>query len=398
MQSTGNTPTSLALSAPVPLESAAAAFLPNGDALYLDCAAQGPRLQSVHAAGLAAFEAVPWPWMRTPPTVSEQREQLRALLARLFDGDENAVALVPSAAHGLAAAANSLPLDAGDTVLVLDGQFPSNLMCWQQRCADTGARLSGVRREAGQNWTGAVLDAIAAEPRLRIAALPQVRWDVGATLDLDRICVALQARGAFLVLDLSQSLGVLVPELARWRPDFVVSVGFKWLLGARGQACLWAAPRWREHGRPIEHHWCARNPGPDWRFPLHLDIPWASGARRFDAGGLDDPVRLAMAIAGLEQVLAWGPTAIANALGERTRCLEDALDHAGLGAWIVRNHASHIMALQPPAEILSTAQQALREANIICTCRHGRLRIAPHLHVFANDMLRVADALAPFAS
>ncbi len=386
-------------SAPSPetLGAAVAAFMPHGDVLYLDCAAQGPRLHAVHAAGLAAFEAAARPWQRGSSTADEQREQLRKLLARLFDDDPQAVALVPSAAHGLSAAANSLPLGADDAVLVLDGQFPSNLLCWQQRCADTGARLCGVVRADDQDWTSAVLDAIAGEPRLRIAALPHVRWDDGAVLDLDRISAALRVRGVFLVLDLSQSLGVLAPDLGRWRPDFVMSVGFKWLLGALGLACLWAAPRWRDAGRPIEHHWYARDSGPDWRFPVHADIPWASGARRFDAGGLDDPVRLAMAIAGVKQVLAWDPSAIAEALAERTRTLHDALDRVGLAAWSTRDHAPHLMALQPPAGILLAAHQALRDANIICTCRFGRLRIAPHLHVASSDMSRVADALALFA-
>jgi len=383
--------------APAPLDAAATAFVPHGDVLYLDCAAQGPRLQAVHAAGLAAYEAAARPWQRVSPTPPEQREQLRALLARLFDGEADAVALVPSAAHGLAAAANSLPLGEGDAVLVLDGQFPSNLLCWQQRCADTGARLCGVSRTQGQDWTGAVLDAIAAQPRLRIAALPHVRWDDGSTLDLDRIAAALQARGIFLVLDLSQSLGVLAPDMARWRPEFAVSVGYKWLLGVHGLACLWAAPRWRDQGRPIEHHWCARDPGPEWRFPVQADTPWAAGARRFDAGGLDDPVRLSMAMAGLEQLLAWGPAAIASALGERTRALHDALDRAGLGAWAARDHAPHLMALKPPAANLPVVYETLRDARIACTCRYGVLRLAPHLHVAAGELSRVADALARFA-
>ncbi len=397
MPRAGTPPTPPAAPTPVPLDAAAAAFLPHGEVLYLDCAAQGPRLHAVHAAGLAAYEAVSRPWQQASPTAPQQREQLRTLLARLFDADADAVALVPSAAHGLAAAANSLPLDEDDAVLVLEGQFPSNLLCWQQRCADTGARLCGVSRAQGQDWTGAVLDAIAAQPRLRIAALPQVRWDDGATLDLDRISAALQARGIRLVLDLSQSLGVLAPDLARWRPVFVVSVGYKWLLGVHGLACLWAAPRWREQGRPIEHHWYARDPGPEWRFPVQADTPWASGARRFDAGGLDDPVRLSMAIAGLEQVLAWDPAAIAAALGERTRALHGALDHAGLGAWAARDHAPHLMALQPPAGIVTAVHEALRDALIACTCRYGRLRIAPHLHVPTGDLSRVAKALARFA-
>lgn len=397
MHSAATLATPLPTPAPVSLGKAAAACMPHGDVLYLDCAAQGPRLHAVHAAGLAALDSAARPWQRVSPTPYEQRELLRKLLARLFDSDAEAVALVPSAAHGLAAAANSLPLGTDDAVLVLDGQFPSNLLCWQQRCADIGARLCGVSRADDQDWTRAVLDAIAAEPRLRIAALPQVRRDDGAMLDLDRISAALQARGVFLVLDLSQSLGVLAPEVTRWRPDFVVSVGLKWLLGARGLACLWAAPRWRERGRPIEHHWYARNPGPDWRFPVQSEIPWASGARRFDAGGLDDPVRLAMAIVGLEQVLAWDSNAIAMMLGESTRALHDALDSVGLTAWSTRDHAPHLLALQPPEGILLAAHEALRDANIICTCRYGRLRLAPHLHVATSEMSRVADALALFA-
>ena len=83
----------------------------------------------------AAFEAVARPWQRVFPTPPEQRETLRTLLSHLFDGEPDGVALVPSAAFGLATAANSLPLETGDSVLVLEGQFPSNLLCWQQRCA-----------------------------------------------------------------------------------------------------------------------------------------------------------------------------------------------------------------------------------------------------------------------
>lgn len=381
----------------VPLSSAADAFVMQGDAVYLDCAAQGPRLRAAHAAGLAAFEAVARPWQRVSPTPPEQRETLRALLSQLFDGEPDGVALVPSAAFGLATAANSLPLQAGDSVLVLEGQFPSNLLCWQQRCTETGARMRGVSRAAGQDWTDAVLAAIADEPRLRIATLPQVRWDDGAVLDLDRICAALHEREVSVVLDLSQSLGIAAPDIERWQPDFIVSVGYKWLLGARGLACLWAAPRWREHGRPIEHHWIARDGGPDWRFDMQTAAPFAGGARRFDAGGLDDPIRLAIAIAGLEQVLAWEPARIAAALGERTAALHEALDDAGLSAWATRDHAPHLMALVPPTASLAAADAALREANISSTCRHGRLRIAPHLHVATGDMARVAGALSRVA-
>jgi len=381
---------------PIP-RSAADAFVSDEGVLYLDCASQGPRLRAVHDAAMAAMELTARPWNAPPVSPQDLREQLRQRVARLFDDDAEGIALVPSAAYGLATAARSLPLAPGEEVLVLDGQFPSNLLCWQQRCAEVGANLHGVCREGGQDWTDAVLAAIDRSPQLRIASLPQVRWDDGAMLDLDRICPALQARGIALVLDLSQSLGVLPVDLARWRPEFVASVGYKWLLGARGLACLWVAPRWRTQGSPIENHWYGRDAGPEWRFALAPVTPFAAGARRFDAGGLDGLVPLAMAMAGIDQVLEWQPAHIATALKACTDALDQQLDEAGLSEWKSPAHAPHITALRPPAGRLDAVHAALKQARIACTSRYGLLRIAPHLQVAPADMARVAEAAARIA-
>lgn len=376
------------------IQLACDAFVADEGVLYLDCASQGPRLRSAHDAAMAAMELSARPWNAPPVTPQVLREQLRHCLARLFDDNADAVALVPSAAYGLATAARNLPLGPGDDVLVLDGQFPSNLLCWQQRCDEVGARLRGVHREAGQDWTGAVLAAIEDSPRLRIATLPQVRWDDGTVLDLDRISAALQSRGIALVLDLSQSLGVLPVDVARWRPEFVASVGYKWLLGARGLASLWVAPRWRTQGVPIECHWYGRDAGPEWRFALAPATPFAAGARRFDGGGLDGLVPLSMALAAIDQVLAWQPVRIATALHACTRALDACLDQAGLSDWKTPGHAPHITALRPPADRLEATHLALKQARIACTNRYGLLRIAPHLHATPADMARVAEAAA----
>lgn len=378
----------------VPLESARKAFIADEGVLYLDAAAQGPRLRAVHDAALAAMETSARPWNAPPRPPQDLREDLRHQLAQLFDGQADGVALVPSAAHGLAIAAANLPLSPGDEVLVLEGQFPSNLLGWQQRCADTGATLRGIGREPGQGWTDAVLAALDQHPRIRIATLPQVRWDDGALLDLDVVAEALRARGIALVLDLSQSLGVLPADIARWQPEFVASVGYKWLLGSRGLACLWAAPRWRAHGRPLEHHWYAYDGGADWRFAVDARAPHAAGARRYDGGGLDGLVSVSMAVAAMAQVLHWQPERIAAALDQRTRALGDALAAVGLREWATTGHAPHLVALTPPPERLQALQAALRADRIACTCRHGRLRVAPHLQVTADDMKRVAETLA----
>ena len=275
-----------ALPLPPPGEALREAFLLPPDRLYLDCAAHAPRLRAVQTAAEAMLtEEARRPWTQDWEGLLAMIERVRAAAAALFDGDADGVALVPSVGYALSVAAANVPLASGEAVLVLAGPFPSNLLPWQQRCADTGARLHVVD-DPGDDWTQAILEALHAQAAIRGLALPQAYWRDGRLLDLDRIADAAQARGAWLVLDLSQSLGALPADLARWRPAFVASAGYKWLLGADGLAFLWAAPHWRTHGRPLEHSWFNRVAREDWRFPLDRPADWLDGARRFDGSGL----------------------------------------------------------------------------------------------------------------
>jgi selenocysteine lyase/cysteine desulfurase len=366
--------------------------LPPG-ALYLDSAAHAPLLRGVRDAAAAALAGSNAPWMPDAATWDACVERVRALAAAWFDGNAHGVAFIPSVAYGIATAANNLPLQRGESVLVLDHQFPSNLLAWQQHCAQSDATIVVARREPAQDWTDAVLVALERHPGIRIAALPQVHWHDGAQLDLDTIAPRVRASGAALVLDLSQSLGVLATDFARWQPDFVASVGYKWLLGSAGLSVLWVAPHWRRHGRPVEQHWCARE-DTVWHSDPAIPPAYRRGARRFDAGGILEPQRVAMFEAALTQLKAWGADTVLAHLRAMTTTLDAALDESGLGAWNTPAHAPHFTGLRPPPAQFDAVAAALRAANVICTARYGTLRIAPHLHVGEDDMRRCVAVMA----
>src|SRR3546814_14806422 len=112
-------------------------------------------------------------------------------------------------------------------------------------------------------------------------------------------------------------------------------------------------------------HWSARDAGDGWRGPSEAPPPSRRGARRFDAGELDEPLPLAMAAAGLEQVLAWGVPGIAAALGELPRALDDALDANGLSKSKTTGHSPHTTPLRPPAARLdgSAARRVRKECG-----------------------------------
>ena len=378
-------------------EERAAFALPAAPALYLDTAAHAPMLRAARDAGVAARAAGNRPWKPDESAWEARIERARALAAAWFDGDPDGVAFVPSVAYGVASAARNLPLARGEAVLVLENQFPSNLLAWQERCLQAGARIVAARRERGQDWTQAVLAAADAHPQLRIAALPQAHWHDGALLDLDAIATTLRRRGIALVLDLSQSLGALPADVARWQPDFVVSVGYKWLLGPTGLGLLWAAPPWRARGIAIEQHWSARDARDVWRSDPEVLPRLRDGARRFDGGGLFDPLRLGMFEAAQAQLRRWRPARVLDHLRGLLVALDDGLDARGLGDWKTPRHAPHLCGVRPPAQRFEAVAAALRDAGIECTARYGALRIAPHLHVSQADIARCVEVLAAAA-
>lgn len=373
---------------PVPLHAARDAFVLPQRRLYVDFAAQNLRLHRAHAVAQAALEALTRPWENDWHAWAAQAERVRAQAALLFDGEADGVAFVPSAAYGLALAARALPLAADEAVLVLDDAFPSNLLPWQQRCRERGARLVAVRR--GTDATEAVLEAIERTPALRTVAVEHAHWHDGARLDLDTIAAACQTRGIALVLDLSQSLGAMPADIARWRPAFAVTVGYKWLLGMHGLCVLWASPHWRNHATPLEAHWSAHEARADWSFDAARDNASRPGARRFDAGEIVDALRLSVAEVGFAQLHAWGIDAIATRLGTLTARLRSQLDD---GFDAPRDGAPHLIGLRPRRATADACMHALRNERVVCTARFGVLRIAPHLHVDEADIDRVASVL-----
>lgn len=363
------------------------------DMLYLDSAAHGPPLKAVRAAAVGALQDTTTSWFGGSHW-RDDVERVRSLAAQLFDGAADGIAMIPSAAYGLSVAACNVPLQAGQSVLVLEGQFPSNLLPWQQRCAEVGASLVFARRVDGQDWTTAVLDALDANPGIRVLALPQAHWHDGSLLDLAMISKRARAGDARLVLDLSQSLGVMPVEIEAWQPDFIVAVGYKWLLGGYGLAWLWAAPQWRDHGKPLEQGWMANDHEALWQTCSRADVLPLAGARRYDAGGVCDGLRLSMAEAALGQVLDWSVPAIATQLQRRTCALDDALEAHGLGALRTANHAPHICGVRLPPQRSEAVVFALAEAGIVCTVRNNWVRIAPHLHVEIQQMTHPVRVIA----
>ncbi|RSS63402.1 aminotransferase class V-fold PLP-dependent enzyme [Streptomyces sp. WAC07061] len=376
---------------PAPLSPARALFdVPEGIA-YFNTASLAPTLRSGLAAGSAALRWRAQPWRIQAADWFTGAERRRELFAGLIGATADDVALVPATSYGMAVAAANLTAAAGSRVLVLADEYPSGIYTWWRFAEATGARMLTVRRERGQSWTEAVLAAI--DERVAVVSVPQVHWTDGALLDLDAVAAAARAVGAALVVDASQSAGAMPLDVGALRPDFLVTVGYKWLLGPFGLGYLYVAPRWQE-GRPLEENWILREDSEDFARLIDYRGTYAPGARRFDVGQRTAFELTPMAVAALEQLTRWTVPRVAATLGTITDRIAAAARTRGLPVSDPRG--PHMLGVTVPGGLQKRLVNALEQAGVFTGPRGTAIRISPHLHTTEEDIAQLLAALDAF--
>ena len=296
---------------------------------------------------------------------------------------------MPAASYGLSTAARNLAPDAKSEILVLAEQFPSNVYVWRDLAAAHGARMRTVSRTDDQSWTEAMLAAIS--PATSIVACPQIHWADGGALDLAAISQAARRQGAALVLDLTQSLGVMPFDLQAIQPDFAVAAAYKWLLGPYAMGFLYVALH-HQDGEPLEQNWIVRDKAEDFARLVDYADAHAAGARRFDMGERSNFQLVPAASASLDAMLDWGADALSRTLGANTRALADHLAPLGLRA-DVPDRAAHYLCLSLPDSAPTDLVSALAAHKIYVSQRGNRLRITPHIYNDETDFHRFASVL-----
>jgi selenocysteine lyase/cysteine desulfurase len=362
------------------------------DVAYLNCAYMSPQMRSVRGVGERAVPRKSRPWEITPSDFFEDSETARELFARVVGGDADGVAIVPSVSYGMAVAAANVVVEAGESIVVLGEQFPSNVYPWRELANRTGVEVVTVPRPPDHDWTSAVLGRIEDE-RTAVVAVPNCHWTDGSFVDLVRVGERAREVGAALVVDAIQSLGAYPFDVAGVRPDFLVASSYKWLLGPYGIGFLYVSEDHRE-GEPVEHNWINRAGSEDFSRLVDYRDVFQPGARRFDVGERSNFVLLPMANAALRQILGWGVANIAEALKVITARIEDKARGLGMEAVPAKRRAGHMIGLRLGPEAPGDLAARLAEENVFVSVRGRNLRVSPHLYNTERDVERLFDSLA----
>jgi selenocysteine lyase/cysteine desulfurase len=360
------------------------------DVAYFNCAAFSPLPNAVRQAGEKALMRKVHPWTMDRPAFTVEADCARGLFGQLINASGDDIAIVPATSYGIAVAAANLTVEEGQSIVVVEAQFPSNYHVWKEVAEEHGAHLVVVPAPEDGDWTPRLLEAIDGDTA--VAALPNCHWTDGSLIDLEAVGARCRQVGAALVLDTTQTIGVQPFDVARVQPDYMVCSAYKWLLCPYTLAFLYVAPH-RQDGRPLEYHYGQRSGARTQYGETGYAEALLGNAQRFDMGERYNFVNLPMACVALEQIEAWGVESISAALGCMTDAIADKARNRGFGVLPRRNSVRHIVGIRVPGGFGTDLPARLAGDGVFVSPRGDAIRISPYLYNDAPDVERLFDAL-----
>lgn len=313
---------------------------------YLDAGFQSPLSVPVKER-LEAFIASSFENAGPKSAWIDEMEQVRAELARFINASPEDIAFTKNTSEAMNIAANALPLQAGDEVLMLEGDHPNNAYAFLNLARQgVATRFVPMPEKVDGSWFEKHLSE-----RTRVISMSLVTFHAGHLFDVESVGRLCRDRGIFFVVDVMQGIGVVPVDVKKIGATFVGSGTHKGLLLPQGLGFLY----WNRDFADAQPAYLAaislENPPADF-IARNDNLTLASTARRFEIGNFNLP-----AIMGLGGALKLINSIGVEAIQEHCYVLGDhliaGLDRLGVrlvGPRERRDRAPHIYVAALPAD------------------------------------------------
>ncbi|AYF78652.1 aminotransferase class V-fold PLP-dependent enzyme [Nocardia yunnanensis] len=338
---------------------------------------------------------------------NERIDELHAVktaIGELINADPAAIALSDSASRSWSDFFYSVPLAAGDRILISGADYASNAIAALQRARQTGATVEVIPSDSSGQLD---LDALAAmiDDRVKLVSLLHVPTNGGLVNPVAEAARIAHRVEALVLLDACQSAGQLPLDVAELGVDALSATGRKWLRGPRGTGFLYLRPDLALSLEPtrLDLH------SAEWTAPD--DYVLSPDATRFEFWESNVAARLGLG-AAVRYLLELGPAQVYAAIAERSEYLRKALQeipgvtvrdrgaqHAGIVSFTVdglepvqvRDRlAAEAITLTVSFRGSTLLDMSARELNSV-------VRASPHCFVSFEDLDRFVSALRTLA-
>lgn len=360
---------------------------------YLNGSYMSPLLKSVEEIGRDSIAVKLNPQNLSESDFFTGQITLKKRFAQLIEADDyQNIAIIPSASYGISTAANNIPLQKGDEIIVLNEQFPSNIYPWKRKEEETGCIVKMIEAPIiGSNraikWNDLLLNAI--NSKTKVVAIPQLHWADGTYFDLKAVREKTNLVNAYLIIDGTQSVGAFPFSVKDIQPDAVICAGYKWLMGPYSSGVAYYSDRFND-GKPIEESWMNHEGRENFSELVNYNYNYTSKAGRYDVGQSSNFILTPMLSEGIKQVLEWTPQYIQSYCKSIS---EEAINELrSFGCFIEGEsyRGYHLFGVYLPKHIeLTEIKNKLSEQNIFVSYRGNAVRISPSVYNTIDDFKKL---------
>ena len=367
------------------------------DVIYLNTSYMSPLLKSVEKAGIEALQKKSKPYTITPNDFFEPVNELKKLYATLIDVKEyNRIACIPSVSYGIATVTNNIELNAGDEILIVEDQFPSNIYSWKKLAKKYDAIIRTIEKpitgnNIAQRWNEGILKAIT--NKTAVVAMCHVHWADGTLFDLKAIRKKTLQHNALLIIDGTQSVGAMSFSIKEIQPDALICAAYKWLLGPYSFGFAFFG-KYFDNGSPIEEPWSNRKDSENFAGLTNYNDEYKGGANRYCMGETANFISVPMATEAIKQIVEWNPNEIQKHCYNISNEALKELQKLGFTIEDDNYRSHHLIGIKIPGFVnIELLKQQFEKNSIYVSFRGNYIRVAPHLYNTKEDFNKLINCI-----
>jgi selenocysteine lyase/cysteine desulfurase len=368
---------------------------------YLNLATKALMLKTVELAGIHSIHkmATSVHQMKPDDFFSGSWKVRELFSAIIGNTDPQRIAIVPAVSYPMAVVARNLHrkpgIRKGQHILLVGGEFPSDVYAWQRVATELQLTIKTVPMPetslVGELWNQRILEAIDKDTALVVMA--NIHWMYGIRFDLEKIGEQARSVGALLAIDGTQSVGALPIDIQKIKPDMLVAVSYKWLLGVYSLGMAYFGEFFDE-GIPLEETWMARKDSNQFSKLTDYQYDYQPKAYRYNVGQHSSFITMPMLEASLRQITEWGVANIQDYCKNLVSEPIERLKQIGFAVEDEKYRSNHLFSIRFPAGVdVLKVQQVLAERQIHVSARGTGIRISSHLFNESADFEKLIEAL-----
>ncbi len=368
-------------------------FGPFEGRIWLNCAHQGPLPR---IAVEAARRAVQWkiaPHRMPDSEFDAVPDRLQQVLGRLINAPPDEVVLGNSTSYGIHLLANGIPWNAGDEVLLVEGDFPATILPWLG-LAGRGVRTRFVRPAGLVPLPEEVEGHLT--PKTRVFCAGWVNSFTGGAIDLEGIGRVCREYGVLFVVNGSQVVGARPVDVQAAPIDALVSCGFKWLCGPYGTGFAWIRPDLLVSLEVNQLYWLAMQRGRSLDQVRDYRLRDDLGSYKYDVFCPASFFNTLPWIESVEYLVGQGIGRIGGHAQELVSRLLEGLDRGQYEILSPESGPERSTLTFVTHRVRNRTEEIhrlLTEEGIDVSLREGNLRVSPHLYNTPEEVDALLDVL-----